>query len=161
MVGGPFHIENEGIHVNLPEGWRKAQEMDEGFVMTRDGLGIQKILIVKKSLEDLNQDSQKKLSSTMLPHEVAEWIADGIMRDSSLMNQRIFQKTIATVDENNGFKLRYQYRREGGPYYEGVHYGYLNGEHLYLLTYEAPSRHYFQEDLETFEMIKESYRVRP
>ncbi len=158
MVGGPHSIQ-EDIQLELPDGWRKWHEDAQRLVLTRDGYGIQKIIIQGRMLASINHMTKKKLNKTMLPHELVEWGMAQIMSDTNLRNQELIEQTSAIIGGQQGFQFTYQFRTKGGPLYKGTSYGYLQNEKLYTLTYEAPARHYYQEHLHTFQKILESYRL--
>ncbi len=58
-----------------------------------------------------------------------------------------------------GYKLLYSFRTQKGLTYKGVDYGFIQGAFYYYAVYEAPSRHYFKKDYETFERVRESLRL--
>jgi len=58
-----------------------------------------------------------------------------------------------------GYKLLYSFRTQKGLTYKGVDYGFIQGAFYYYAVYEAPARHYFKKDYETFERVRESLRL--
>ena len=124
MVGGPHSLEEEQIHVDLPHGWYKIARSDQGLLITRDGVGLQRIAILKSTLEEINEDVTKKLTSNMLPHELAEWMMDRFLTDLELTNQKLIERTTATIGGHQGYKLRIQisdqYGTQGQLTYKGV-----------------------------------------
>ena len=57
------------------------------------------------------------------------------------------------------FSAGYRWKTKEGLRLNAVHYGFLHGNALYRLIYQAAARYYFDRDLATFERVRESLRL--
>jgi hypothetical protein len=53
----------------------------------------------------------------------------------------------------------FTYRDKKGSIFKTLYYGFISGDSLYNLRYNAAIRHYFEKDITTFEQILSSFKI--
>lgn len=157
-VKGQLQEEELKVEVDPPQGWYRFRDSSDDLIFTKLGLGLQHIRVSKRLLDDLNEDSKKKLSAKMLPHEVANWVEDGFLANPSLMNQQVLKIGVANIVGHSGYRLLLSFKTTEGLTYRVLQYGYIQEETLFQLSYDAVSRVYFDQDLAIFEHVVASYQ---
>jgi hypothetical protein len=158
LVGGKFISSGDGYEVDLPDNWRK-QNFTANLTLTKDGLALQRVILGRFAIDKDAPHTKRKLSKGMTPQDVAELVIDDFRSNQQIGNFQIVENVPARLGGNPGFKLVYSYQTKQNLKKSGVYYGTLNKDWLYFLFYEAPARHYFNRDLQTFETIKESFKI--
>ncbi len=159
LVGGPFVSSSDSYEVNLPAQWRKANFSSGGLALTKDGMLLQRVVIGRHPIDQDAPHTKRKLSSEMLPHDVAEVVMDDFRSDRQKLNFLILESAPAKVGGNSGFRIVYSYQTGANLKKMGMYYGALDEKWLYFLNYEAPARHYFERDQQTFENIAASFKI--
>ena len=158
-VGGHYVSTDHAFEVELPSGWRRANSTREGLIVTRDGLPLQIIRIVREPFDKELPFTQRKLEKTMLPQEIAEIIIDNIGSNQNISNFQVSANQPTTVGGYAGFKIAFSYQTKENLKKQGVYYGVLVDQWYYRLLLEAPSRHYFPRDQTILERIKETFKI--
>jgi hypothetical protein len=167
MVGGKQVIENETIEIEWPPGWMKftPAESDENakkegllLSVTRDGIGLQAMILKKRPLDQGFSNTKKKATPEMLPQELAELVLDDMRANPEFVDLQVVENSPNTLDGIPGYKVIIRYRNKTGLPKQAVHYGCIEKGLLYSLTYAAPQRHYYALDLPTFEAVKNSFK---
>lgn len=159
MVGGKYASDRDSYQVELPQGWRKQEFSREGLIITKDGMALQRVTIGRHPIDKDVPHTKRKLAKEMLPQEVAELIIDDFRSIQRISNLNILENIPVQVGGNPGFKIVYSFQTKDNLRKMGTYYGVLHKESLYFLMYEAPARHYFNRDQQTFEKIKESFKI--
>jgi hypothetical protein len=157
-TGGPFTASPENIALNLPDGWMRFNT-DDYLIVTRDGIGLQNILIERIGSDDTLTHTKKKLRKGMLPLEAAEVLMDNVASNENVHGFEVRENRPVKVVGNVGFRAVYSYKTDDGLKKKGVMYGFINGDWCYVLQYVAPQRYYFDRDLKTFERVVASARL--
>lgn len=177
-VGGKLTLSDQGFEVELPEGWYRHQFSNpkvsaavmgvilahgdwpgEGLAITKDGLPLQVIRIERVSIEEELSHTKRKFASVMPPYEVAEVELDNVRSNPDAFNFELLDNAPAVVGGRSGFRLVYTWKTKEGLRLKVVHYGFLEGDWVYRLVYQAAARHYFDRDVATFERILKSFRL--
>ena len=158
-VGGKYSTSSQNFEVELPVGWRKYNLSQDSLIITRDGVALQQIQIMRRAIDKELPHTKKKLSEEMLPQEVAEVVADNFRSNPNAMNQDIIENAPAQVGGYSGIKLVYTFQTKKGLTVKGVNYCFLFGKWCYEILYEAPERYYFANDLPAFEQVVKSFRL--
>ncbi|MGA1839016.1 MAG: hypothetical protein ACMUIU_00175 [bacterium] len=145
--------------VNLPFGWVHAEFVKDKLLITRDGPGIQIILIEKYSHQNAFPAIGKRSSEDMLPSELAELTISEMKATSDMSNIVVLENKPTTIGGRPGFRIHAQFKNERGLRYELILYGFTNKIGFYTLYYRAPSLHYFPRDIEVFENIVKSFTL--
>lgn len=157
---GPFTSNTQNFSVDLPQGWMRSNT-DQNLLITRDGILLQRIVSIRQSLSAAKQFShtRKRVTSGMLPQELAEVVIDDFQSDPDNLEFTVEENAPATVAGNPGFKARVAFRTKDGLPYRCLYYGFISGNWFYGICYIAPQRYYFDKDLATFENVVKSFRL--
>jgi len=158
QVGGLYKNENDNFTVDLPQDWMKSNQEKHLFI-TRDGVLLQNIQIVRLKLEEPLKHTKKKFSRGMLPQEAAETILDDIASNLNHLNVEIIENLPVTISGMPGFKATYTYKNKDDLKLKSIYYGFIAGDWFFGINYNAPQRYYFDKDIKTFEKVIESFRL--
>lgn len=158
-TGGKYVMNSQGFEADLPAGWKRYNGNPEVLVLTRDGITVQQISIVRSAIDKELPNTKKKFSKGMLPQEAAGLVADSIRSNPNFSNVEILENSPAKVGGYPGFKIIYSYRTKQGLTKKVINYGLLQGNWYYELVYAAPARYYFARDSAAFERIEQSFKI--
>jgi hypothetical protein len=144
--------------VDIPSGWWKPQHVNR-YLITKEGPFLQYVLIQQRPIDRPFKKTQKKLRKGMLPLESAKIVIDEIAADRNILNFNILENTPATIDGHAGFKILFSYRDKKGSEYKTLYYGFISGNSLFNLRYNAAARHYYDKDLADFMRILHSFKL--
>jgi hypothetical protein len=151
-----------GAHyeVSLPAGWVRF-EKDDTVLLSRDGPDLQRILIEYRP-HDKGFESLKRTSSPdMLPSELADLMIGEIRAgaEQKLPSLEVLSNAPVEIGGQAGFALHLRFKTDQGLGMELLICGFIDKRGLYLLTYRAPTLHYFERDRAVFESIATSFRA--
>ncbi len=167
--------ENASFKVTLPTGWMWARYLDERYfvprgergvllavdriTLTRDGFGLEDIDFIRFNAKDAFPHLQKPYTSNMLPSEAADLlVAD--LKQAGLESLNVGSNAPATIAGRRGFKLDITYKNARGLVTERLMYGFGDKSGFYLLSYEAPSLHYFATYKDVYLGVLNSFRLK-
>jgi hypothetical protein len=154
----PLTMEQLDFSADLPDGWMRSNRHDF-FLMTRDGVPLQMITVYRTKVDAPLRFTKKKLEKGMLPHEVAEVIADNQASNQGALNFKLEENRPVTTAGRPGFRIIYSLANSQGLKQKGVVCGFIDGDWYYELRYNAAERHYFEKDLGTFDKFVASFRL--
>ena len=159
-AGGPYESSDLGVHVDLPYNWMRYN-VDTGrmLIISRDGPLLQKIMIERVDIDNDLTHSKKKFSKNMLPEDVAQLYLDNQSSNKDITNLEVMENAPCDIAGNSGFRALYSYRTKDELDIKCLVYGFLRGENVYLISYTAPGRHYFDLDINTFDTLFKSFRL--
>jgi hypothetical protein len=155
-AGGSYS--SNDFSIELPDGWMRYNS-SQYVLVTRDGTLLQNIHIKRIKVDEKLQHTKKKLEQNMLPQETAEVIIDDLASNPAILNFNVEGNSPAEISGLQGFKLSYTYKNGDDLRLSSVNYGILAGKWFYSITYTAPSRHYFDKDIETFDKVVASFKL--
>jgi hypothetical protein len=158
QVGGLYKMEFHNYSVELPQGWMRWNKGDQ-LLITRDGVPLQNIQIIRRNIEEPLKYTKRKLSKTMLPQEAAEVILDNVASNKDISDFGLVENTPLRVSGISGFKAIYSYKTKDGLKVKSVYCGFIQDQWFYGINYNAPERHYFDKDITTFENVLESFKL--
>ena len=158
-VGGKLAFSQQGLEVDLPQGWYQAREAGDALVITRDGMLLQFIRIERASVGDELSHTKKKFTQRMSPEQTAEIEVDDLRSAPGVFNFEVLENKQATVAGKSGYRYICAWKTKDGLRLKRLHYGFLDGKWVYRLIYQAAARHYFDRDMATFERVRESFRL--
>lgn len=144
--------------VDLPQGWRQINT-NKYLLLTKDDPFLQYVLIQRRPIDQAFKHTKKKLKKEMLPHEVAQVIIDEIYSDRLILNFNVIENIPASIDGREGFKLLFTYKDKKGSSFKTAYYGLIQGDAFYNLRYNAVRKDYFDKDIDTFQIILDSFRL--
>ena len=155
--GGPYKFSSYRFQCVIPNDW--MQDYDYIFIITRDGLSLQKITVERIKINDKLSGTKKTLKKNMSAMEQAETIIDNNKSNTSIFNYTVISNKPAIVSGDNGFRLMTEYRTTDDVRYRNVSYGFMKGDLFYIISYNAPIRYYFDKDINTFEEFVKSFSL--
>jgi hypothetical protein len=158
-AGGAYSPPSGRYSLQLPDGWMRHEEPDR-VLISRDGLFLQRIDVGTRQVGESLGSTKKKLARGMLPQEVAEVLEDAIVSSPGMQGSTLLENTPAEVAGRPGLKLVFGYKDPDGLKTRVVLYGVLVEDTLYELSFRAPERHYFARDLDAFEQVRASLKIR-
>jgi hypothetical protein len=158
-VGGAYQRRDFAFQVELPMGWHRHIPSKDSLVLTRDGLLLQRIDIARLFCDQVTTNTKRKVGKGMLPLEVAEVIIDDFRSSQEISNFQIIESLPNIVGGYPGFKITYSYQSKDNLRRTETYYGALVDQWYYFLMYKAPTRHYYNRDLLTFEKLKASFKI--
>jgi hypothetical protein len=150
---------SQNYEVTLPAGWRRATEVSDALLLTRDGVSLQAIRVERVAVGQELPHTKKKFAKGMAPQDVAEIEVDEARLNQGIRNLELLENAPFKVAGLPGFKLICSFKTEDGLRLKRVHYGVLVRDWVYRIQYQAAARYYFDKDLATFERVRESFRV--
>ena len=97
----------------------------------------------------------------MLPSELAD-LAIAELRagqEQKLPSLEVLSNAPAEIGGHNGFALHLRFQTDQGLRMELLMRGFVDQRGFYLLTYRAPTLHYFERDRPVFESLVSSFRA--
>ena len=158
-VGGDYKDGSMNLTVVFPMQWKRLKNTTDQIVITRDGLSLQQIRVARFGLDKELPNTKKKVTKEMLPQEVAGILIDDLNSDFDLANKQILENAPETIDGFQGFKFAYTFQTNSGLKKRAIAYGFVAGNWVYIISYAAPARHYFEKDIQTFEKIRETFKL--
>ena len=159
IATGKYVSTRDNYEVEVPEGWRKHNWGSNNLRLTRDGETLQIIRIERLFFDKDPPHTKRKLTKGMLPQEVAEVVIDDFRSSPNITDYRIIENAPAKVGGQPGFRIVYTYKTKTGLTRKGAYYGVLVNDWYYYLVFEAPARYYFPRDDQTFEKLKETFKI--
>ena len=144
--------------VDLPRGWRQVNT-NKYLLFTKDDPFLQYVLIQRRPIDRAFKHTKKKLQKEMLPHEVAQVIIDEIFSDQNIRAFNVIENIPASISGRDGFRLLFTYKDKKGSSFKTAYYGLIQGDSFYNLRYNAVQKHYFENDIKTFHIILNSFRL--
>lgn len=129
------------------------------FFATKDGIFLQRLFVEQHDLTQPLPHSKRRITAQMTPFEMAEAVVDDLRSDQALLQFQVTGNEPAVVGGRPGFKLALQYLTPEKLRLAEVRYATVVGDRLYTLRFMAPSRHYFDRDLATFEETAKTFRL--
>ena len=144
--------------VDFPHGWRQINT-NKYLLLTKDDPFLQYVLIQRRPIDQAFKHTRKKLKKEMLPHEAAQVIIDEIFSDHHILDFNVIENVPVSIDGREGFKLLFTYKDKKGSSFKTAYYGLIQGDAFYNLRYNAVRKDYFDKDIETFQIILDSFRL--
>lgn len=176
-VAEPLTVsQDKKFSVELPIGWVQAIDEENEVVATRDGLGLQFVKTMRTlhamAFQELETKAQKKanalklpkdrtlmVSADMLPAELAELVIAEMKSGAEMSHVQVVSNLPCEIDGHQGFRIHFQYRNPKGVQFDHVICGFVGEKNLYRMIYRAPSKIYFQRDLEAFNKMVTSFKL--
>ena len=138
--------------IAAPEGWMHLS-LPESEMLTKDGPYLEYILVQSRPLAKRFRFTKQVLDPGMLPHEAAQLIIDNLRSDPRFRGFQLLASEPAVAADRAGFKLTYSYVDKYGVTMKTIYYGVLLPDQFFTIRYSAARRHYFEQELPTFETV--------
>jgi len=155
---GPTAGPDKSYDVELPTNWVRLTSDDKRVVVTRDGFGLQRIMITRVEAKDAFPKIKKQADDKLLASELAELqIAE--LKSSGAPNLTVVENLPARIGGRIGFRLRIRLLNNDGLAFDQVWCGVLDKGHYYLISFHAPELYYFDKYLPDFDRTLASFRL--
>jgi hypothetical protein len=157
---GRTAMPDQGYSVELPQNWVRLSSDSRRVVVTRDGFGLQRIMITRTEAKEAFPKIKKAASDKLLASELAELqIAELKASGSHLANLTVLENLPAKVGGRIGFRLRIRFLNDDGLAFDQVWCGVFDKGHYYLVSYHAPELYYFDKYLPDFDRTLASFKL--
>ena len=161
-VGSDAHVETSQKYTfQAPTGWYLTPYKLAGGarVFTRDGTPLQTIVSGRSSHKRAFPAIEKESSPDMLPQDLAETYIANLKARFQNDTVDVLDNVPAVLGGSPGVRLTFEYRNDAGLRYRAVHYVASAPGGLYVLSYEAPTLHYFERHVAEFEGAVDTFRM--
>jgi len=160
--GGSAFPHPEGYTLTVPAGWTFHPAVSgTDLLATRDGLLLQNLKVNTFKLPYTLPYSKTILTSSLSFYEIIEIaVAEG-KADQSLTGFTVSTQTPVTIGALPGLRYDYHFTTDDGLRQSARRWVVPRGEKLWLATYIAPARHYFERDLAAVTAAIENTSFRP
>lgn len=128
-------------------------------MLSKHGPGLEKILIFRHKITDSLQFTRLRIYPEMLPHELAEALLSRMIAAPQIINVCLLREEPAEVDSRQAIRLTVDYQINAIGFREII-YAFIDKFFVYELKYCAARQHYFEENIDTFESLVKSFRLR-
>ena len=148
--------------LDLPVGWIRSTTVEKDLVASRDGYGLDAIIVTHRKLDRAFPRTKKAAAPSLLPFELAELeIAEAKAQSPQLAALELIENEPALLSGKDGFRLKVSYRNDLGLEIHHVIYGLADASGYYTLEYRAPRLHYFDKYYGAFETTVASFELVP
>jgi hypothetical protein len=157
---GPTAGPDKSYSVQLPQNWVRLSSDEKRVIVTRDGFGLQRIMITRAEAKDAFPRIKKPADDKLLASELAELqIAELKAGGSQLANLAVLENVPAKIGGKIGFRLRIRFLNDDGLAFDQVWCGALDKGHYYLVSFHAPELYYFDKYLPDFDRTLASFKL--
>ena len=144
--------------VDLPTDWLRIKK-DKIMLVTRDGIDVQRITFELREHDKAFAETKQVSATSMLPSELADrYVAELRTSDEhGLPSLEIISDRPFTLDGRLGFQLHLRFLNDDGLRYERLVSGYANETGFFVVTYQAPSLHFFERDREVYQRVLRTF----
>ena len=153
-AGGKYDAGNwfgPRISMPLPADWMRRNGVEDGLVATRDGFNLQQIAIDRVDPGKPLAHTKKKVTKGMRASELAEVLLDDLRASGGLNGLQVVETRPVTIGGSPGFRATVAFKDGFGLRVKAVLAGTIVESRGFRITYVAPARHYFDQDLATFD----------
>jgi hypothetical protein len=152
--------QGKGYRIQLPAGWVRI-ESDDTLVVTRDGPGLQKLMVRVRPNDKAFKQLEKGADPKQLPSELAElYLAEMRKEDEDeIPSLEIVANEPARIAGHDAFRVHVRYRTGDGLRYDLIAYGFVTETHFYSIIYTAPTLHFFEQDKGQLDAAVASFRL--
>jgi hypothetical protein len=158
-VAAPETVGPDGaFEVRLPLGWVRSMSHTDKVLVTRDGLALQQIEIVRRPHAKAFPRLEEASRPDMLPNEVASLVLAELRGQPQVKALEVEDNRPVKLAGRDAFRVTVGFLNERGLGYRMVVYGFVDAQGLCTLSYRATRLHYFERDIGSFEGVVASFR---
>jgi len=155
---GPTAGPDKSYSIQLPQNWVRLTSDNKRVIVTRDGFGLQRIMITRAEAKDAFAKIKKPAGDNLLASELAELqIAE--LKSARTPNLTVVENLPARIGGKTGFRLRIRFLNDDGLAFDQVWCGVLDRGHYYLISFHAPELYYFDKYLPYFDRTLASFKL--
>jgi hypothetical protein len=148
------------ISLTLPPEWMQLNFVEDGLVATRDGFNLQTISVRRIDADKPLPNTKKLVRKGMRPNELAEVLVDDLRASGKANGMKVLDTRPVVIGGTPGFRTTVAFKDGWGLRIKAVIAGALVDDRVFRIAYTAPARHYFDQDLATFDAALGSVRIR-
>ena len=146
--------------IDLPLGWVRMTQQTGEVVVTRDGPGLQAIVMKRIPNKRAFQKGKKSIAPDILPSELAELeIAEWKARNEQLAALTVLDNSPALVGGQLAYRIQFRYYNDSGLPFDNIIYGFADKDYYHTILFSAPGLHYFGKYQGDFENAVLSVRM--
>lgn len=130
--------------VSIPEHWLVINYTADHIKASRNGSFLESVEVNFWSYKTKLPNSEKQLSSDMLPLELVEAIITDMKASEVIFDVELVSSSPRENNGKDGYRYELTYRTQEGLRVGRIEDGYLTQKGLVRAIYEAPLRHYFK-----------------
>jgi hypothetical protein len=147
--------------VNLPVGWVKRTMPSNEIFVTRDGPGLEAIIITRRELDKAFPKTKQKAADGMLASELAELqVAEMKSQGEMMAAMDVLENTPADISGQPAYRIKVQFRNDRGLRFEKDVIGFVYKRYYYTLAFQAPVLHYADKYRGEFEQVAGSLKLK-
>lgn len=159
--GGAPHHHTAGYTVTIPPGWIFHPSLGGELIATREGLVLQRLSVRGLALPHTLARSKRSLAKDLGPFDLAEELINEDKADRALGQFTVTAQTAVKIGGIEGVRIDSTHATEEGLRLSTRRWAAVRGDTLWLATYTAPTRHYFDRDLPAVTAAIEAIRFDP
>jgi hypothetical protein len=130
-------------------------------VVTRDGPGLQKLMVRVRSNDKAFKALEKAADPSQLPSELADlYLAEMRKEDEDeIPSLEIVANEPARIAGHDAFRVHVRYRTGEGLRYDLIAYGFVTATHFYTIIYTAPTLHFFEQERRQLDAAVRSFKL--
>ncbi|NLE57161.1 MAG: hypothetical protein GX616_02285 [Planctomycetes bacterium] len=158
-IRGTYRDRAPKILVDLPDGWLRFNPGRPDYVMTKDGLRLEKIVIRVTRMNKKIKGTDRVYREDMLPQEIAELTLGLIRQREEYVNLEVDQIELAQVAGREAYKATAVYTHGQGLHKRMCIYGVPISGYVCEFAYEAAADVYYDRYWPVFERLVGSVRT--
>jgi uncharacterized protein YerC len=159
-VKSPYTQQKCGLEVALPSGWLQFVPAKKCYMMTRDGLRLEAIVIKLTRVNDKIEGTERVYQANMLPQELADLSFGLIKAQEGVKNASLERVERAVVAGQDGYKADATYVDGSGLPVRLRMYGAVVNGYVCEFSYNAADPVYFSKYEKDFESLVASAKVK-
>lgn len=157
---GPMAGPEKSYTVELPANWIQLTSATDRVLATRDGFGLQTIMIRRSPQKDAFPKIKKAADAALLPSELAALeIAELKTGGEQMGNMHLVENVPAAVGGKSGFRIHFEFRNQDGLIFDEIICGVLERGYYYIVSFRAPRLYYYRKYLPDFERSLASFKL--
>ncbi len=142
----------------LPKDWMRYN-MANYFIMTKDGFVLNQVSVDRFKFKYDLQHTKRQYAEDMNPEEIAEVEIDNFKLNPNVLNFTILENRPVVVSDRDAYRFDYTYETKSHLKIKGAMLGFIHGDWVYRIIFEAADQHYFAETQEAFRQFLDSFKL--
>lgn len=156
---GPVSANGNRYTVSLPQGWTYLPvNGGTALLATHDGPELQAIRVLEYDLAEELPYSKNRIKADISVMDLTDAVFQEIFKSPGVNGPTLESAGPSKLDDTNGFKIVYSFSNEEGLRYRGLGTGAIRNNRLFIVTYSAPIRHYFERYDDSVDNTVASFR---
>lgn len=132
---------------------------EKNYLITKDGVFLQKISLNVLNLEQGLSKSKKTIPSDILSHELAELIIEELRLSNEKNSFNLISNTPEQLNIAEAVQIIYHIKDINENVIKTNSSYFIFDNSLYLLSYSAPEQHFYEKDLKQYQEFKKTIKL--